>query len=305
MLVDQSLRTLGRRRWPAPFDRYAPHERRRRRLRLVLICASGVALVVAGVAVWALSSARSTYLAGERALVAGDYPLAARRFSEAKMIFWPYADARALASSSLALANGQSQELSSLWRPLTPTTETRSLRRAAALFQDGRYAPAQALVGTLHSRVPVGVGRALAARSNTAVAALLLLVGADQAFAARDWSAAAQRAAGVLVLYPRCGPAAALAAETGRRLRAEPLDARASALVAASRWSAARTIVRRALSIDPSYPGAAAMLRRINATLAHRKAAAAAAARAAAAAARVTTPPASTTPVAKTTPPPP
>jgi hypothetical protein len=310
-LVDQPLKVPPSPLWrrPAPVDPFTAFERRRRRLRLIVICTVAAALVAEGIVAWVVTNARANYLAGEKALDAGDYGLAMRRLGAAKMIFWPYAGARGLLSDAVALSNGQTQLLATLQRPQPPSAQTRALRRAAALFQAGDYAAARAQVGALPSRVPLAVGRALATRSNPAVAALLLLAGADQAFAAGDWSVAARDAAVVLVPYPRCGPAAALAAAADRRVRAEPLVLRAAALVAAGRWSAARTVVRHALRIDRAYPGAATMLARINATLAHRKAVAkakaAAKAAAAQAAAQATAPSTPTAPPTRSTPPPP
>ena len=55
---------------------------------------------------------------------------------------------------------------------------------------------------------------------------MLLLASADQAFGAHEWQLAGADATGVLLRYPRCGPAAALAAEATRRVGAEPLALR-------------------------------------------------------------------------------
>ncbi len=137
----------------------------------------------------------------------------------------------------------------------------------------------------LPSRVPPAVAARLASTGNAAAAAVLLLAGAEQAFAARQWRTAGADAAAVLVRYPHCGPAAALAAEAARRVRADPFALRAARLAAAGRWKAALTVVRQTLRIDPTYPGAATLLARIDAALARRRAATAAKAAAAKAAA--------------------
>ena len=155
-----------------------------------------------------------------------------------------------------------------------PTAATLTLRRAEALFQSGRYTEAQALLQRITSRVPSAETTRLTASISPAAAAVLLLVGADQAFAAHHWRLAGVDASGVLFRYPRCGPAATLAAEAARRLRAKPLVVRAVALAAARRWTTALADDRRALHIDPSYPGAAALYARIHSTLARQRAAA-------------------------------
>ncbi len=155
--------------------------------------------------------------------------------------------------------------------------------------------------------MPPVVAARLSTGGDPAVAAVLLLVSANHAFATGDWRMARTDAAAVLLRYPHCGPAAQLAAEAARRLRAGPLALHAAALAAAGRWAAARKAVRQTLRIDPAYPGAAALLARIDATLASRKAAAKAkAAAASAATAAASTPTAAPTPVApKPTPKPP
>ncbi len=313
-MVDQSLRAPAPPPlWPRPeqIEPYWVYERRRRRHRLLVSGAVALALLVVVVATFLVLNARGNYLDGKRALAAGDYDLAIRSLDNAKVVGLPYPNAHSLLAQAVALANGQAQY--DTYLSAAPTAATRDLRRAAALFQAGHYSAALTQVRDLSSsRVPPAVARALSARSNGAVAALLLLAGAEQAFAAHDWSVAGSSAAGVLVSYPRCGVAAALVAAAGRRERAQPVALNAAALVAAGRWTAARAAARRALSIDPTYPGAAALLARIDATIAHRKALArkrAAAAAAAAAklanpttSATTTTPPASTT---KPAPPPP
>lgn len=314
-MVDQSFRAPSPPPlWPRPeqIEPYYLYERRRRRHRLLVSGAVVLALLVVVAAAFLVLNARGDYLDGKRALAAGDYDLAIRSLDSAKIAGFPYPNAHGLLAQAVALANGQAQY--DTYLTVTPTAATRDLRRAAALFQAGRYNAALTQVrGLSSSRVPPVVARALTARSNGAVAALLLLAGAEQAFAAREWGVAGSSAADVLVSYPRCGVAAALAAEAGRRGRAEPIALQAASLAAAGRWTAARAAVRRALLIDPAYPGAAALLARIDAAIAHNKALATkrAAAAAAAAAARLanaststttTTPPA---PATKPTPPPP
>jgi hypothetical protein len=287
------------------------YERRRRRRRLLIAGVISAALLVVLVAAFLVLSARADYLDGKRAIAAGDYDLAIRRLDDANVVGLPYSNAHSLLAQAVALANGQTQY--NTYLSAAPTAATRDLRRAAALFQAGHYTAALRQVRGLSGRVPPAAARALSTRSNGAVAALLLLAGAEQAFAAHDWSVAGSTAADVLVSYPRCGVAAALAAEADRRGRAEPIALQAAALVARGHWAAARAAARRALLIDPAYPGAAALLARIDATIAHRKALArkkAAAAAAAKAKAKATTPsaPATSPPPpapAKSTPPPP
>jgi tetratricopeptide (TPR) repeat protein len=175
-------------------------------------------------------------------------------------------------NDAVALSISQSQYASQVRDVSHPTAASRALRQAAALFEKGRYGAALARLAGLPGRLPAAVAAARLP-AGSAVAAVLLLASANEAFAAHDWRVARDDAAGVLARYPRCAPAAALAAEAGRRTRAEPFAVRAAGLAAAGRWKAALVAVRRALRIDPAYPGAAALLARVDATLARRKAA--------------------------------
>ncbi len=246
---------------------------RRRRLRVVAVIVLGVALIVACLGVLVLK-ARSNYIAGQRALAAGQYGLAIQRLSAAEVIGRPYANAHALLNDAVALSFSQAEYTTALHGSTRPTAATLTLRRAAALFQAGHYPEAQALVAGLTSRVPAAVATRLSTTGSSAAAALLLLVAGDQALAAGNWGTARADAQSVLLRYPRCAPAAALSAEAARRQRAQPLALHAAALVAAGHWAAARKVARQTLRVDPTYPGAAALLARIDATLASRKAAA-------------------------------
>jgi tetratricopeptide (TPR) repeat protein len=309
-LVDLPLKVPAPRPWPRAekVDSYWTHERWRRRLQVLAITIVSVALIAAGFGALVLK-ARANYIAGQRALAAGQYGVAIDRFNAAQVAGRPYADARTLLSDALSLSNLQAEYFTTLHDASRPTAATLTMRHAAALFQSGRYTQAQALLSGLHSRVPPAVMTRLSTVGDSAVAAVLLLAGANQAFAAGAWTVAAQDAADVLVRYPRCGPATALAAEAARRARAQPLALRAAALAAAGHWKAALKVVRQTLRIDPAYPGATALLARIDAALASRRAAAkakAAASRAAAAAAAAaaTTSTSVTTRPAPTPPPP-
>ena len=117
--------------------------------------------------------------------------------------------------------------------------------------------------------------------------------GAEQALAAGDTTAASRGAAAVLERFPACAPAKALSARRRGAAR-RALCPRAATLAAARHWSLARAAARTTLRIDPTYPGMAFLLARINAAITKRnaakaKAAAAAAATAAAAAAAANT----------------
>jgi tetratricopeptide (TPR) repeat protein len=232
-----------------------------------------VALAFAGRAAL-VAKARGDYIAGQQALAAGQFHVAIQHLRAAEVMGRPYADAHALLNDAIALFNGQREYVAALTGTSQPTTPaSRALRQAAAFFAAGHYSEALARLAGLPSRLPPAVAAARLPAGSGTVAAVLLLVSANEAFAAHDWRVAGADAAGVLARYPRCTPAAALAAEAGRRTRAEPFAAWAAALAAAGRWKAALVAVRRALRIDPTYPGAAALLARVDATLARRKAA--------------------------------
>ena len=275
-------------------------EGRRRRRRLLIAGAVGLVAVLAIVAAFVVLNARANYIAGKQALAAGDYGLAIRRLHAATIVGRPYADARTLLAQAVTFSTAQS-----LTAGQAPTTAaSRSLRRAAALFEAGRYAEAERVAGDLAVRLPPVVAARLAAAGDGAVAGLLLLTGAQHALAAGNPSLARRDAAAVLLRFPECAPAQALRDEAARRLQAAPFAGRAAALAAARRWSLARTAVRTTLRIDPAYPGMAVLLQRIDAAITQRKAAKAAAA-AAAAAASSSSNPVTSTPTAPAAPQPP
>ena len=306
-MLDQPLRTPVAGRWTrAEHDEsYWMYERRHRRWRLLAVTALVVVLVGGGGATLVLQ-ARGNYLNGQRALAAGEYGLAIQQLSAARVAGLPYGDAHKLLNDAVALSISQSQYASQVRDVSRPTAASLALRQAAALFARGHYSEALARLAGLPSRLPPAVAAARLSAGSGAVAAVLLLASANEAFAAHDWRVARDDAAGVLARYPRCAPAAALAAEAGRRTRAEPFAVRAAGLAAAGHWKAALVAVRRALRIDPAYPGAAALLARVDATLARRKAARAkVAAKAAAAKAAAKSAAAASTPsVPSYTPPP-
>jgi hypothetical protein len=304
-MSDQPLRAPVAGRWARAErdESYWAYERRHRRWRLLAVTALVVVLVGGGGATLVLQ-ARANYLNGQRALAAGEYGLAIQQLSAARVAGIPYADAHKLLNEAVTLSISQSQYASQVRDVSRPTAASRALRQAAALFAKGHYSEALARLAGLPSRLPTAVAARLPASSG-AVAAVLLFASANEAFAAHDWREAGADAAGVLVRYPECAPATALAAEAGRRMRAEPFAVRAAGLAAAGRWKAALVAVRRTLRIDPAYPGAAALLARIDATLARRKAARAKSAAARAAAAKAAAKTAAATPsVPSYTPPP-
>lgn len=285
-MLDQPLRAPVSRRWTRADqnESYWTLERRRRRWRLVAVVALAVLLVGGGGATLILQ-ARANYQAGRQALAAGEYGLAIQHLSAARVAGVPYADARKLLSDAVTLSITQSQYTTAVSSGWHPTAASLALRQAAALFAEGHYRAALGRLPSLPGRLPPAVVLARLSAADGAVVAVLLLAGANQAFAAHDWRLAGQDAAGVLARYPGCTPAAALAAEAARRVQAQPFARRAARLASAGRWKPARVAARRTLQIDPAYPGAAALLTRIDAALAHSKAARARAAAAAAAAA--------------------
>jgi len=304
-LVDQPLRAPARQLWPRAGDEpYSTYERRRR-LRVVALVVLLV-IVVGAVFGTLVLRARDNYIAGQRALAAGQYGLAIQRLSAANVAGRPWANAHALLDQAVTLSMGRTQYATALQGAARPTAASLTLRRAATLFEAGRYAQAQAALADLPSRVPPAAAARLSAAGSPAAAAVLLLVGAAHALAAGDLRTATSDAATVLARYPGCVPARSLIDEAARRQRAAPFDSRAATLAAAGRWKLARTAVRRALAIDPAYPGAAALLARIDAAITRRAAAAKAKAAAAAAAASTsTTPPATTAPAPAPAPAPP
>lgn len=286
-MLDQPLRAPVSRRWTrADHDEsYWTLERRRRRWRLLAVAALLV-LLVGGGATAIVLQARANYLSGRRALAAGEYGLAIQRLSAARVAGLPYANARALLNDAVTLSITQSQYATEASGISHPTTASLALRQAAALFVAGRYREALGRLPSLPSRLPPAAVLARLSASDGAVVAVLLLAGANKAFAAHDWRLAGRDAAFVLSRYPSCTPAAALAVEASRRVQAQPFARRAARLAATGHWKPARAAVRRALRIDPAYPGAAALLTRIDAALARSRAAKARAAAAAAAAAK-------------------
>ncbi len=239
-----------------------------------------VALALVGMLV---VGARADYLDGKRALEAGDYRAAIAHLESAEVAGIPYGDARSLLDQATTFAQDYEAEYTlALQVGSAATAESRRLRRAVELFTSGHAVQAEALISRWSVRFPVNVLSSRLATGNGAVAALLLLAGARNALTVGDWQVAANEAQGVLVRYPDCAPATALAALADRRVRAETFVLRASALAKAGRWQPALAAVKTGLAIDPSYPRAAALRAHIE-TVLHRRSAARARARAAAA----------------------
>jgi tetratricopeptide (TPR) repeat protein len=232
---------------------------------IVILIALGL-----GVLLW---QARDNYLAGKRALEAGAYSVAIERLNAAKVVGVGYADSNALLAHAVTLSQ-QATEYASLLRGggSRPTAATRHLSRAAQLFATGDYAQAMALVPAgLSGRFPPEVLALRASARSSAIVSLLLLVQAQHAFAAGGWQAAAARAHDVLARDPRCTLAENLAARADRRALAEPYVTHARALAGAGHWLLAQSAVRQALRIDPTYPGAAALLAHITASIPKKK----------------------------------
>jgi hypothetical protein len=279
-VIGQPLRVPSSQLWEQAeqIEPYWVYERRRRRRRLLVSLSLTLALVAVCLIAFTVLNARQNYVAGKRALLAGEYDLAIRRLGAATIVGRPWADSRTLLGEALTLTNGQVRAQSTLLSDEPPTAATLTLRQAAALFATGHYAAARDMAADLQVRVPTAAAARLAQASNVAVSSLLLLITAERLLAVGDWRTAATDASLVLAHYPRCGPASSLAAEAARRGAAAPLYARALSLADAHRWTLARSAVRHALAVDPAYPGASALLTRIDNAIAARNAARAAAA---------------------------
>jgi tetratricopeptide (TPR) repeat protein len=261
-------------------------------LTLLAVAVAAVALVVV--------QARQNYEAGLHDLLAGRYGAAVAQLHRATVLGQPYADSRRLIAQATTLARESAADRAILAGDPPTSQASLTLHQAAALFATGDYGAALDRVRGLPLRLPSHVA-ARFATSDSAVAGLLLLVSAERLLAAGDWRTAGTDASLVLARYPRCGPASALAAKAARRGRAAPLFARAAALAGERHWVLARRALRRALAVDPTYPGVAALLRRVEHAITARAAAAAAAAAAASsssstAGATTTTPPATSAP---------
>ena len=243
-------------------------ERRRRRLRLVVGLAVVVVTVIAAAAFLALR-ARANYLDGKAAFAAGSYSTAIADLGNADIAGVPYADAHELLQRVLALSLVNAEN-AALLQNVHPTSASRDLRRAVRLFGAGRYDEAVAAVPTGQTKVPLAVLGARPATGGPAMSGLLLLVAAERDLAAGKWAVAAAEAQLVLARAPDCRPALLMMGTTGHRELARPKMLRAERYAAVGYWRLAARYARAALRLDPTYPGAAALLARAEANITKR-----------------------------------
>ena len=255
-----------RRRSTGELEPHWVSARRRQRHRLLLI---GTVLLVVAVFVDVLLVARANYLDGKRALRTDAYLTAVGHLRSATVLGVSYHDARSLLGQASTLARVEA-EYGSAMPGSAPAAASRLLERAAGLFTAGHPDQAEALIAGRRLQFSSDVLLSRLASGHDAVAAVLLLAGADQALATGDWQAAASQAQSVLARYPGCAPAAALAAVADRRVRAEPFARRGLALAHGGHWRLALTALHRALAIDPTYPAAAAFSAHVQTELRHQ-----------------------------------
>ena len=244
-------------------------ERHRRRRRLALGFGVVAVAFLAGLSLLALR-ARANYLAGERAVAVGAYEEAIARFAAAEVAGVAYPGARGALAHATTLAQIHTEYTTAL-HDKPPVSETsRRLRTAVRLFATGHYDEALASLPAWSAVVPQEVLGARRATGRPALVALVLLATAQREFVQGNWGSALHDAEAALARAPGCTPAATLASRAGRRVDARRPLLRARLYASHGRWRQAVRFAERALAIDPTYPGTAALLAYYQSRVPHR-----------------------------------
>ncbi len=235
---------------------------RRRRLKMAAIWAA-VVVVGMGIVLAVLTErAAHSYALGKQALTERRYGDASTFFSQARIAGLWYRDSAAL------LARSEQGAVDVTW--LTARQRALSRRPAAAAYRHvvqelnaGDLQAAAAGLTALASRYPdQSLGRRSPA-GRAGFVTLSLVLGSRQALTHGQWADAGRLAAAALARAPGSPWVRAVARHAAVDARVAALTARAARLLAAGHWRLALAVVRQALAIDSSFPGASALQSKI------------------------------------------
>ena len=235
-------------------DPYAA-ARRRSRILWALAATLIVALVI-GFLVW---SAAGRYARGVEALNDQAYSTAIIEFSMAKVLVFPYRDARSLEEQARRALEA---EMASFEQEKTRTDTVVSQLDAAATRLDagsasGVLAALRAIPG---GELRTALGRSDAARAAADSLAAGLEAAARAALKGARWERAGRFAAALLVLEPSSEAALSLSdrAKTGEDLRAKLGEARDAAR--RGQWRRALRLALAVAAVRKDFPGAASLI---------------------------------------------
>jgi len=234
-----------------------PHLAARKRLRAVRVTLVVLALaLVIGVLLWI---AAAHYARGVDALKVHSYSTAVSEFSVARVLVFPYRDARSLEEQArrALLAEDARREQAKARRAAVVA----QLEKARARLEAGdAYGVLTTLQAIDEDDLQATLDRSETARESADALAKDLAADSRKARRNAAWGRAGRFAAALLVLEPSSELAVALGARarTGEDLSAKLGKAKDAAR--RGKWRAARRIALAVLAIQKDFPGAAAVV---------------------------------------------
>jgi cytoskeletal protein RodZ len=235
-------------------DPYLAASRRARAVRVALVVIV-VALVI-GVLLWV---AATHYARGVEALEAHSYSTAVSEFSVARVLVFPYRDARSLeeqARRALQAEDARYEQAEARRAAVVARLEEAGARLEAD-DADGVRTTLQAISG---HELRAALKRSDAARESADALALDLAAAARRALGNAAWGRAGSFAAALFVLEPSSELTVALKARarTGAELRTKLGEAKDAAQ--RGKWRAALRLALAVVAIQKDFPGAAAVV---------------------------------------------
>ena len=235
-------------------DPYLTASRRARVLRVAAVVI--VVALVLGVLLWI---AATHYARGVAALEDHAYSTAVSEFSVARVLVFPYRDARRLEEQARRAlqAEDASYEQAEARRAAIVAQLERAGARLEAGDADGVCTALQAING---DELRAALNRSTSAQESADALALDLAAAARRALGNAAWGRAGSFAAALLVLEPSSELAVALGgrARTGAELRTRLGEATDAAQ--RGKWRAALRIALAVVAVQKDFPGAAAVV---------------------------------------------
>ena len=234
-----------------------PYAAARRRSRI--LWAVGVTLVAAAVIGFLVWSAAGRYARGVEALNDHAYSTAIIEFSMAKVLVFPYRDARSLEDQARRSLEAE-MALFDREKARTDAVVTR-LDQAATRLEAGDASGVLAALGAIRAgELRKALGRSDAARASADSLAADLEAAARAALENGEWGRAGRFAAALLVLRPSSEAALTVKAraKTGEDLSAKLGQARDAAR--RGQWREALRLALAVVAVRKGFPGAAALI---------------------------------------------